>query len=84
MLTLILAFASLIFMAHILYEGAHFGSKEKLKEYPKSETDDFAKMIEIKDSVKRTFMKSFAKRIIVSQIFIAIISRISKTLTKGS
>ena len=35
MLTLILAFASLIFMAHILYEGAHFGSKEKLKEYPK-------------------------------------------------
>lgn len=61
MLTLIIAFASLIFMAHILYEGAHFGSKEKLKEYPKSETDDFAKMIEIKDSVKRAFMKSFAK-----------------------
>lgn len=61
MLTLILAFASLIFMAHILYEGAHFGSKEKLKEYPKSETDDFAKMIEIKDSVKRTFIKSFVK-----------------------
>lgn len=61
MLTLILAFASLIFMAHILYEGAHFGSKEKLKEYPKSETDDFAKMIEIKDSIKRTFTKSFAK-----------------------
>lgn len=61
MLTLILAFASLIFMAHILYEGAHFGSKEKLKEYPKSETDDFAKMIEIKDFVKRAFTKSFAK-----------------------
>ena len=61
MLTLILAFASLIFMAHILYEGAHFGSKEQLKEYPKSETDDFAKMIEIKDSVKREFAKNFAK-----------------------
>lgn len=61
MLTLILAFASLIFMAHILYEGAHFGSEEKLKEYPKSETDDFTKMIEIKDSVKRKFAKNFAK-----------------------
>lgn len=61
MLTLILAFASMIFMAHILYEGAHFGSKEKLKEYPKSETNDFTKMIEIKDSVKRKFAKNFAK-----------------------
>ncbi len=61
MLTLILAAASLILVAHIFYEGAHFGSKEELKEYPKSETDDFAKMIEIKDSVKRKFIKGFAK-----------------------
>ena len=73
MLVLILAFASIVWIAHIFYEGAHFGSEEKLKEYPKSETDDFAKMIEIKDSVKR-------ERIIVSKIFVSLISRISKTL----
>lgn len=61
MLVVILAFASIVWVAHMLYEGAYFGSKEKLKEYPKSETNDFTKMIEIKDSVKRKFAKNFAK-----------------------
>ena len=59
MLVLILAFASIVWIAHIFYEGAHFGSEEELKEYPKSET--FTKMIEFKDSVKREFSKNFAK-----------------------
>lgn len=61
MLVVILAFASIVWVAHMLYEGAYFGSKEELKKYPKSETNDFAKMIEIKDSVKREFAKNFAK-----------------------
>lgn len=61
MLVLILAFASIVWIAHVFYEGVYFGSEEELKEYPKSETDDFTKMIEFKDSVKREFAKNFAK-----------------------